>query len=138
MNFSIKLMAGLFGLLLVTILTLFLLLHLAGRKADHAVNHFQVDISRMKDGRYHGSFSFLGRMDAEVEFEIRQGKLVEYQFLKLTGTPGYGADYAVTAQIDARKDLNFDAASGATITSNFARAAIRDAVENGPVSDIGP
>jgi len=138
MNFFLKLMAGIFGLLLAIILAMVLLFFLAGKKAGQEVNHFQVDISRMKDGRYQGSFSFLGSVKAEVEFEVRQGKLVEYQFLKLTETPGYGADYAVKAQIDARKDLNFDAATGATITSNFARAAIRDAVENGPFSGPGP
>lgn len=132
MNIFFKLIAGIAGLLLTGILIIFLIFYLAGRKAENEANHFQPDITKLKDGTYHGSFSFLGDVKAELEFEIIQGKLVEYHFLKLTGTPGYGADYAVKTQLDARKNLNFDAATGATITSNFAKAAIRDAIEKGP------
>ncbi len=135
MNIFLKLTTGLTGLLLMVILVVFLVFYLAGKKAENEVNHFEPDITKLKDGKYHGSYSFLGSVKAELEFEIMQGKLVEYHFIKLTGTPGYGADYTVKTQIDARKNLNFDAATGATITTNFAKAAIRDAIEKGPTSE---
>jgi len=131
-NTILKVIAAISGIALLIILVIFLLFYLAGRKAENFVDGFQPDISRLEDGRYQGNFAFFGNTKAEISFEIMQGKLVEYEITKLTGTPGYGADYAVKTQINARKDLNFDAATGATITSNFAKAAIRDAIEKGP------
>ncbi len=136
MNTFLKLIAGISGLIVVAIAAVFLIFYLAGRKAENDVKYFEPDITKLQDGIYHGSFSFLGSVKAELNFEIRQGKLVAYNFIVLNGTPGYGADYAVKTQIDARKNLTFDAATGATITSNFAKAAIRDAIEKGP--DSGP
>ncbi len=103
--------------------------YLAGYQAKKAVKGFHPDMTRISDGHYHGTFSFLGNVKAEIRFEVVRGKVVNYRFEKLTGTPGYGADYAVGVQIDRAKSLDFEAASGATVTSNFAKAAIRDALE---------
>lgn len=135
MNTFLKLIAGFAGILLMVILIVYIIFYLAGKKAENEVSQFKPELTKLKDGKYHGSFSFLGDVKAEMEFEIMQGELVEYKFFKLTSTPGYGADYAVKTQIDSRKNLNFDAATGATITSNFAKAAIRNAIENGPLRE---
>ena len=132
-NIFFKLIAGISGILILVILIVFLQFYLAGKKAENYVGDFQPDISQLKDGKYHGTFSFIGDVKAEIQFEITKGKLMEYDFIELTGTPGYGADYAVKTQIDAKKNLTFNAATGATITSNFAKAAIRDAIKKGPL-----
>jgi uncharacterized protein with FMN-binding domain len=133
MNFIYKIIAGISGAILIVILVAFLIFYLAGVKAENFVGDFQPDISQLQDGRYHGTFSYLGNTKAEIEFEIREGKLVDPQIILLSSTPGYGADYGIKTQINSKKTLNFNAVSGATITSNFARAAIRNAINEGPV-----
>ena len=132
MKIFFKLILGITGILLLIIIISFLIFYLSGRNAKIFLGDFQPQISQLKDGIYHGTFSYLGDAKAEIRFEIMEGKLVAYEFIELTSTPGYGADYTVKTQIDSKKNLTFDAASGATITSNFAKAAIKDAIENGP------
>ncbi len=132
MKIFTRLIVGITGIILLIILFLFLIFYLSGKKAEKFNGDFQPDISQLKDGKYHGAFSYFGDEKAEIRFEIIRGKLVACEFLELTSTPGYGAAYTVKTQIDSKKNLTFDAATGATITSNFAKAAIKDAIENGP------
>jgi uncharacterized protein with FMN-binding domain len=70
---------------------------------------------------------------AKISFNVKDGELVLYNFERLYGTIGYGAPQNVKSGIDQKEDLNFDAVSGATVTSNLARAAIKNALEKGPV-----
>lgn len=121
------------ALALVFILGLFGLFYLAGHKAEKMTDQIRSEIRKYPDGKYHGSFSFLGDKKAEIEFRMVKGKMADIHILTLTGTPGYGADYAVQSQIDRERQPDFDAATGATITSHFARAAIMDALRNGPM-----
>ena len=105
---------------------------MAGRAAQNSVGNFIPDQSTLSDGKYQGEFSYLsGHIGAEVSFEIKNGKLWLIKFDKLYGTTFTGSAQKVYFAIDDNKNLNFDAISGATITSNLAKAAIKDAINKG-------
>jgi len=124
----------LLGLIAVLIVVSLIMFNIAGKRANSYIGDFRPDVSSLKDGTYKGSYSYLiERVGAKITFDVNQGKLGKYQFEKLYGTLGYGAPNSVKAQIDLRRNLDFDAVSGATVTSNFAKAAIKNAIDNGPI-----
>lgn len=118
------------ALVLVGVLVVF---NLAGRDAAKYTGEFVPDMSEIMDGNYEGEYHFLlDKLGAMVRFEVKNRKLLHCEFDQLFGTIGYGAPETIQANISQRKNLDFDAISGATMTSNFAKAAIRNALENGP------
>lgn len=122
------------ALLAVIIMAALISFNMAGKNAGKYVGEFQPMISQIEDGQYEGEYSaFINKVGAKISFKIKDGELVHYQFEKLYGTIGYGAPQNVKAAIDQKEDLNFDAISGATVTSNFAKAAIKNALQKGPV-----
>ena len=99
------------------------------------IGNFVPEVSRLEDGRYKGQFGMLNnRMEARVEFIVENHQLIACNFDKLFGTPGHKAPYLVKQKIDQIGKLDFDAVSGATLTSYMARAAIKNAIEKGPVT----
>ena len=129
-----KVLTVLFGILVAGVLGLTILFYMAGNAAERKVGNFIPASTQLADGKYHGEFSYLGgHISADVSFEIRNGKLWLIRFDKLYGTPIFGAAQKVYFAIDDSKNLNFDAVTGATITSNLAKAAIKDAIEKGPI-----
>ena len=122
------------GLIAVLIVASLIAFNMGGKKANSYIRDFKPDVSILADGTYTGSFSYIvERVGATITFEVNKGKLGKCQFQKLYGTFGYGAPNLVKAQIDLKRNLDFDAVSGATVTSNFAKAAIKNAIEKGPV-----
>jgi uncharacterized protein with FMN-binding domain len=128
--------------IVVAILALFILYFIffyyqvkkADMEARRVSGKFRPDISALPDGKYSGRFSpSFKRFSAVVTFEIKGRQLGIIQFEELFGTPGYGAPQRTIGKIEETGNLDFDAVSGATITADFAKAAIRDAVENGPM-----
>lgn len=127
--------SGTVALVLISGLIFF---NLAGRNAATYVGDFRPDIMQIEDGNYEGSYySFSKKIGASVSFEIKEGRLQNYHFDQLYGTIGYGAPENVRQQIDRNGNLDFEAVSGATVTSNLARAAIRNALEKGPLDKKG-
>ncbi len=133
MKIFLKIIVGLSLIIMLVLLGAFALLQMAGYQAKKELKNFKSITNQVSDGNYHGSFATLGQVKAEIEFRIAKGKMTHIRVLQLTGTPGYGADYAVQMQLDNSRMPDFDAATGATITSNFAKAAIKDALEKGTV-----
>ena len=129
----LKIILSLLGAVAVSITAALLSFNLAGRNAGKYVGEFQPEMSRIEDGQYEGEYStVISRVGAKISFKIKDGELIHYQFDKLYGTIGYGAPQNIKAGIDQKEDLNFDSISGATVTSNFAKAAIKNALEKGP------
>jgi uncharacterized protein with FMN-binding domain len=129
----LKILLYALGILAVIILVSLISFNLSGRNAGKYVGEFQPMMSEIEDGRYEGEYTtIISKVGAKISFKIKDGELVNYQFEKLYGTIGYGAPQSVKAGIDQKEDLNFDSISGATITSNFAKAAIKNALERGP------
>ena len=86
----------------------------------------------LDNGHYSGQFrTIMGLIKAKVEFEIKDSVLQKCEFVKLTSTPGYGVKEKIISSINSSGDLNFEAITGATQTSSFAKAAIKDAIEKG-------
>jgi uncharacterized protein with FMN-binding domain len=133
MRFFVKILSVLVGLMVLFLIVFMLVFYMAGRSALKSVGNFVPDESELADGKYEGEFSCLGGyLNAEVNFEIRNHKLWLIQFEKLYGTSFTGSAQKVYFAIDDNKKLNFDAVTGATVTSNLAKAAIKDAIRKGP------
>lgn len=129
----LKILLYLLGIAAVIVVSALLSFNLAGRNAGKYVGEFQPKLSQIEDGHYEGEYStIISEVGAKISFKIKDGELVNFQFEKLYGTFGYGAPQNVKAGIDQKEDLNFDSISGATVTSNFARASIKNALEQGP------
>ncbi len=107
-----------------------------GRQAENAVGDFKPDTAALYDGIYSGEYkAFDAFAAAEVEFDIENGRLSDVEFSRLLQTPGHDASEEVRERISESGDLRFDTVTGATRTSGFAKAAIKDAIENGPAME---
>ena len=110
-----------------------MMFNVAGHNAGEYVGDFKPIMSQIDDGTYKGVYSsILDKFGAKITFTVKDGRLTHFHFDQLYSTVGYGGSESVEMQIDQQEDLNFDAVSGATVTSNLARAAIKNALENGP------
>jgi len=107
--------------------------NMAGKNAAEYIGAFKPKLSQIEDGTYTGEYaSIFDKIGAKITFKVKDGRLTHYEFDKLYGTIGYGGPESVKSLINQQQDLNFDAVSGATITSNLAKAAIKNALEKGP------
>jgi uncharacterized protein with FMN-binding domain len=108
-----------------------------GRQAENAVGDFKPDTAALYDGVYSGEYiAFDAFTAAEVEFDIENGRLSAIEFSRLLQTPGHDASEEVRGRISESGDLRFDTVTGATRTSGFAKAAIKDAIETGPIGEF--
>jgi len=122
-----------FAVIAILIIGSLMAFNLTGKNAAEYIGEFRPEMSQIEDGIYEGEYNALvHKIGANISFEIKDGKLVNYNFDKLYGTIGYYAPENVRSQIDQRDDLDFEAVSGATVTSNLAKAAIKNALESGP------
>ena len=129
----LKIILYFFAIIALIIIGGLITFNLAGRDAAGYVGDFKPEISQIGDGEYTGEYTFLiDKIGAKIHFEVQEGRLDHFSFDRLYGTIGYGAPENVKLQITQKDDLDFDGVSGATVTSNFARAAIKNALENGP------
>lgn len=111
----------------------YLTFEVMGRQAENAVGPFKPEMSDLENGVYYGEYkAFDAFTVAEVEFEIENGRLSKIEFDNLFITPGHSAGEEVRERITENGDLRFDTVTGATRTSSFAKAAIKDAIEKGP------
>ena len=133
MRFILRSLAVVLGIFISMLIVFMIVFYMAGRAARKSVANFIPDQSTLADGKYQGEFNYLGGyISADVSFEIRNGKLWLIKFDKLYGTTFTGSSSKVYFAIDDNKNLNFDAISGATVTSDLAKAAIKDAIGKGP------
>jgi len=120
--------------LIIFIIGTFLFFNIAGQNAAEYVGDFEPVMSKIDDGTYKGAYSSIfEKFGAKIIFTVKDGRLIHFHFDQLYGTIGYGGPESIELQIDDHKDLNFDAISGATVTSNLAKAAIKDALDKGPI-----
>ncbi|MBD3419992.1 MAG: FMN-binding protein [Chitinivibrionales bacterium] len=105
----------------------FVMLQVAGQKAEAHVGNFAPAATLFSDGTYRGEYKPFGFLTgARVEFEISDNSLSRFEIQKLHTTPGYGVKPRISARIDSTGALNFDAITGATISSYFTKAAIKN------------
>ena len=133
MKTLIRLLVSVIVLFIFLIVAFFIFFSRIGKAAQNYVGDFKPDVKKLADGKYIGSFMYINeRISSEVTFEIKDSSLWLINFDKLYGSPVLGAQQKVIDRIDSLKNLDFDAVSGATVTSMFAKAAIKNAIENGP------
>ena len=100
-----------------------------------------VDMSTIADGSYSGTASGFGG-DVTVSFDVAGGVASNVVVSADGETPEIGGDAAesIAQAINTSGDLNFDAVSGATVTSGAIADAINEALQGGngvdtPVAD---
>jgi len=107
------------------------------KKANKDSKVFLADFSPitqdLQDGKYKGKYkAFKFFTLSKVEFVIEDGKVEKFTLNKLFRSPGSQYKEDIENRIRQSKRLEIDAISGATRTSNFANAAIKSSIENGP------
>ena len=100
-----------------------------------------IDMTSVGDGSYSGSAAGFGG-DVTVSFDVTGGVVSNFAVVGDGETPEIGgaAAESIAEAINTQQDLNFDAVSGATVTSGAIRDAIDAALQGGngvetPVSD---
>lgn len=128
-----KTLVTILGIIFIFILSALIWINLFKKGAEIAKSHikdFKPDMEILENGNYSGEFVYgLGIIKAKVYFRIFENRVTEFRFSRLSGTPRYGAPECVVQLIDSTKSININAISGATLTSNLAKAAIKDAIE---------
>jgi len=101
----------------------------ANEEAKQLTQNFHPNITYLSDGFYQGKFKAFNLITlSHVEFTIKNNKIEKLRFKKMVHTPGYLSKKDIEAKIKNTKHLEIDAISGATRTSNFAKAAIKNAI----------
>ncbi|MEE4196360.1 MAG: FMN-binding protein [Bacteroidales bacterium] len=101
----------------------------ASEQAKALTQDFHPDPSRLPDGFYEGRFKAFNLITfSRVTFHLKGGKIRSLEFKKMYHTPGYLSKKEIEATLKERQNLDLDALTGATRTSSFAKAAIKNAI----------
>jgi len=103
----------------------------ANNNAEQYIGQFQASTSQLPNGIYQGEFKVFKIFTfSKVEFKIENGEVSKIHFKRMYHSPGIPYKEEIEDQIKASKRLEVDAITGATRTGNFAKAAIKSAIEN--------
>lgn len=103
----------------------------ANDEAEKYIEDFHPNTYGLQDGSYQGKFKIFNLITlSHVEFSIKENKIKKMRFKKMFHTPGYLSKDDITSKIKNNNQLELDAITGATRTSNFAKAAIKNAIKN--------
>jgi len=101
----------------------------ANEEAKQFTQNFHPNTTQLSDGFYQGKFKVFNLITlSHVEFTIKNNKIKKLRFKKMFHTPGYLSKKDIETKIKNTEHLELDAISGATNTSNFAKAAIKNAI----------
>lgn len=98
------------------------------RKQVNDITITDVDISKVADGTYSGSYEVLW-VAAEVEVTIKNHKIEEIKLLKHKNGRGASAEVIPSKVVEAQS-LKVDVVSGATSSSKVILKAIENALQN--------
>lgn len=102
----------------------------ANEEAKLYVEKFNPSTLQLPNGKYQGKFkAFKIFTMSKVEFAIKNGKVQDIKFKRMFHTPGSPYKEDIENKITQSQKLEVDAITGATRTSNFAKAAIKSALE---------
>jgi uncharacterized protein with FMN-binding domain len=109
---------------------------IANENAQLYIQNFTPTTSSLPDGNYKGKYkAFKLFTMSKVEFKVQNGIIIDISIDKLFHTPGSAYKNDIEKKIKQNKILEIDAVTGATRTSNFARAAIKNAIESKNIPD---
>ena len=119
-----------FGIIIISLLVIgFFFFQHVGVEAEQYIGDFEFNLDELKNGDYSGSYKVCGiKTAAEITYS-KQDSTVENVVIKsLLTTPGYYILEKISEKIQNNESLKFDAISGATISSNFLKAAIKNSI----------
>ena len=103
----------------------------ANENAKEYVEDFKPITSKLPDGTYEGKYKAFGIITmSKVEFTVKKGNIKNIKFKKMFHSPGSPYKESIENQIRQSQRLEVDAITGATRSSNFAKAAIKNALNN--------
>lgn len=105
---------------------------IAGFRMSGQVNAFDrsnIDLSQVADGVYNGH-SETDLVKAEVQVTVADGTIKDIEILKHECGRGLPANDIINEMIK-RNDVEVDAVSGATMSSEVIKDAVRDALRSG-------
>lgn len=108
----------------------YMLVKNTGVKAYRVIQHHTYNEDTLTEGKYNGSFEAYNVKFAEVNFSLDNGKVKEFKIPTLIHAPWINVKTSIIDTITKKDTLDFDAISGATGTSLYVKAAIRDAIKN--------
>jgi uncharacterized protein with FMN-binding domain len=104
---------------------------IANKNAQLYIQDFTPSTSSLPDGNYIGKYKAYKLFTmSKVEFTVQNGIIIDVSIDKLLHTPGSAYKDDIEKKIRQNKALEIDAVTGATRTSNFAKAAIKNAIES--------
>ena len=92
------------------------------------IDRTPVDMSKVKDGVYEG-YSETTLVKAQVRVTVKDGKIENVEILKHECGKGRPAE-VITKEMIEKNDIEVDAVSGATISSEVIKDAVRKALRN--------
>lgn len=92
------------------------------------IDRTPVDMSKVKDGVYEG-YSETTLVKAQVRVTVKDGKIENVEILKHECGKGRPAE-AITKEMIEKNDIEVDTVSGATISSEVIKDAVRKALRN--------
>lgn len=103
----------------------------ANENAYKYIENFNPVTSELPDGTYVGKYKLFSVFTlSKIKFDIKNGKISQFELKRLFHSPGSAYKEEIENQIKKTGKLEVNAISGATRTSNFAKAAIKDAIRN--------
>lgn len=100
----------------------------SSKKAKQYSVENHTEIIDAKSGVYSGEYKFTDFIVlAKIQFEVIEGKITNIQLKKLANTRTHKCENELIQRIENCQQIDFDAISGATGTSNFAKAALANA-----------
>ncbi len=85
-----------------------------------------IELANIEDGTYQGEYD-VGYIYAKVEVEIRDNEIVSINILEHRNERGESAE-KITDDMVAEQEINTDAVSGATNSSNVIKKAVENAL----------
>ena len=86
-----------------------------------------IELANIEDGTYQGEYD-VGYIYAKVEVEIRDNEIVSINILEHRNERGESAE-KITDDMVAEQEINTDAVSGATNSSNVIKKAVENALQ---------
>ena len=107
----------------------FLSIFLKEYKEMDAIDKSPVDISEVKDGVYEG-YCETTLVKVRVKVTVSSGRIENIEILEHQCGKGLPAN-VITDDIVSQNDIEVDAVTGATVSSEAIKAAVRDALRKG-------
>ena len=103
----------------------------ANENARQYVENFNPETFKLPNGTYQGKFKAFKILTlSKVEFVIENGLVKSIDFIRMFHSPGNPCKEEIENQIKQTQRLEVNAITGATRTSNFAKAAIKAAIKS--------